>query len=157
MNYLVVHDKRGRIGITIEPAGKTYDYPIKVWAIANGKQVEFAHMRMHKLLASYHYGGSYQTFAMYALSFEELTAIVEAHMGPSDEDRYKALLEEEAAAQTMDRQMGSVKAHVATFFAIQTGSFIVKFMWYASKFVLFCMVFPFVIHWFNKKGGSGRH
>jgi len=157
MNYLVVHDKRGRVGITIEPEGKVYDHPIKVWAIASGKQVEFAHMRMHKVLDSYHLGGSYQSFAMYAMDFDELCAVIEHHMGPCDEDRYNALLAEQAAQAKMDKQFGSVKAHVATFFAIETGSLVIKVAWYACKFVLFCLVFPFVIHWFNKKGGNGRH
>jgi len=90
MKYIVLHDRKPLPGISIEPAGRTYQYPIKCWAMNDGRRVLFAHSKMGKLLEKFHMGGNYEHMAMYGLSYDELCHIVRDAIGPSDDERFYA-------------------------------------------------------------------
>jgi hypothetical protein len=93
MNYIVAHDRGPLSGISIEPAGRVYEHPIKCWVLDDGKKVSFARMRMGKLLDKYHVGGNFDTVALYGLSFDELCHILREQIGVSDDERYYQLVE----------------------------------------------------------------
>lgn len=104
MKYIVAHEKPGKVGISIEPAGKTYDHPIKCWSLNSGKRVEFALRGLQNLLKPYYVSGRFEDFAWYALSYDELCHIVRGRIGPSDDEEYHELLAQIENPQRQPRE-----------------------------------------------------
>lgn len=92
MRYIVVHDGPKGVGISVNVSGTLYDHKIKCWAMNTGARVEFASFKMHKLLEQFYLGGSYSDFARYVIDFDELCSILRDRIGPSDDERYHALV-----------------------------------------------------------------
>lgn len=146
--YLVVHDFGQFSGITIEGPGKVYPHPTQCWAIRTGPQVMVARSKLGKTLTHFHLGGRFQDTANYALSFDELSAVVRMQMGPSDSERYF-----EASTRMLD---APASAHRPGLIAAQVTSLslltVVKFVGLSAKFLMTMLIMPFVIMFFNKRG-----
>jgi hypothetical protein len=158
MNYLVVHNRNGRVGITIEPAGKVYSHPITCWAVSDGKQVKFVQFQMHKLLAPYHFAGAYQTFAHYAMDYDDLVALITHHMGPDDRARCENLQVAMAEAQRSLEEGRRIQTIEHRHMVFHVGFMVLGFLWIVFKAAVKCltilMLVPLLIRWLHKKRGS---
>jgi hypothetical protein len=146
--YLVVHGGP-RVGITIEPPGVRFTHPFECWAIRSGRQVEFAYTKLHRILDRYHLGGSYDSFARYAFEYDELCALVAAHMGPSDDDRLQAALDESrrlAAYRPSRVDLWPLASLAPTALGAA-----VRIFGYALKFLVIMLVTPFVLSRFGRR------
>lgn len=96
MKYIVVRPKGELSVVSIVPEGTDITIPFESWALRDGKQILFATVKMHKVLQSHHFAGSYDQGAMYAYTYEEMCAIMNSNLGPSDRERYEAGLKEQS-------------------------------------------------------------
>lgn len=158
MNYLVVHNRNGRVGISIEPAGKVYQHPITCWAVQDGKQVKFVQFQMHKLLAPYHFAGAYQTFAHYAMDYDDLVALITHHMGPDDQTRCEQLMNQAKESLKYEEQYNRSLEVEHRHFVFHVGMMCLGFAWKLFKASIKCLtillLIPLLIKWLHKKRGS---
>jgi hypothetical protein len=142
--YLVLHKLGNMSGISVEPAGGTYEHPTECWALDTGKKVMYARRRIVGDLATFHLGGTFESRARYVMPYDELYAVLTERMGPCD--RVKYLLVRERAAQTPYvglRSRGEFASRSADLLLFTVGK--------ALKFLTIVLLFPFLIMWFNKR------
>jgi hypothetical protein len=130
-SYLVVHDLGKVSGVSIEPAGRSYDHPIECWAIDNGERAEYARLRLRTGLKPYYMFGRFDQMATYALDFTELRMIVSDHMGPTDRERYEDLVTSRNMRYIPNKSVGVI-ANVGTRFIGVT----FQILWRALRFML---------------------
>ena len=142
MKYLVVHQSGPFTAITVEQEGKVYINPIKCWALSDGEKVEFVNMRMDTYLKKFYVSGTFQTKALYALTYDEMCMLLTSKLGPDDESRYNMI--KQAMPVTS-------KNHVASTIIEEAGWFGLKAIFMAIKTLLFIVLFPIIIAFFNKR------
>lgn len=145
--YLVVHEKGNYCGVSIEPAGKTYPYKMECWAIADGKQFMFARTKLGKIMDKFHLGGNFEKMANYAVSFEDMCAVVKTGMGPSDRERYESSKEISERVSSGARATRQGLILVTTMRALGTFGLIVG---RTVRLILVLVLVPFLIMFFNK-------
>jgi hypothetical protein len=155
MKYVVVKPAGDLSKIFIMTEGAMITGPFESWALLDGKQVLFATTKMHKVLQSHHFAGSYEQGAMYAYTFTELCAIMSAHLGPSDRERYEALeadLKEESN-RTLIKGIpvddGIPKWTRIAYFLWKTLVFITIAFIKALNTILFVVLLPLIIKFFE--------
>jgi hypothetical protein len=136
------------------PEGTDVTTPFESWALRDGKQILFATSKMHKTLQSHHFAGSYEQGAMYAYTYQEMCAIISAHLGPSDRERY-----EFAAKGPVDRTLIQANSDTnpdridgrfrAAYVLWKTLVLILKVSIKALNTVIFLVLLPLIIKWFN--------
>jgi hypothetical protein len=143
--YLVAHELGDRSGVTIESAGKTYGHRTECWAIVSGKQFVFARTRFGRVMDKFHLGGSFERMANYAVSYEELCAVVEAYMGPSDRQRYELMTRTSPGTGAMWQGLiMTITGNVLRTSLIVLGR--------GMRLLLVVIVVPFVLRFFNHMG-----
>lgn len=151
MKYIVVHDKPGTAGVTIEPEGRLYKYQIKCWALNSGKRVEFGLRGLQSVLKQYYVSGRFETFAWYALSYDELCHIVRGRIGPSDDEVYYELINQPAPKRvkqpwlTEDRVVVGITAFTHIWMGLLHAFLLM------IKFMLNMLLLPMIISFFKKK------
>lgn len=148
MKYVVVrpHGELSKVYIVSE--GTDITMPFESWALRDGKQIVFATIKMHKALQSHHFAGSYDQGAMYAYTYEEMCAIMNSHLGPSDRERYEAGLKE-GSNKTLITGNTVSKWPLIAYGLWKILVFIVLFSIKAFNTVVFLIILPLIIKIFN--------
>lgn len=150
MKYIVVTPFGELSKVYIMPEGRDMPTPFESWALLDGKQIVFATIKMHKILQSQHFAGSYEQGAMYAYTYDEMCAIITANIGPSDRNRYEALLKEDSGPVLI--QGNSSIDHLPKWHAIayalwKTLVLVIKISIKSLNTVIFLVLLPLIIKW----------
>lgn len=151
MKYVVVRPAGDLAKVFIIPDGVDVTLPFESWALRDGQQILFATTKMHKVLQSHHFSGSYESGALYAYTYEELCAIMRAHLGPSDEERYGAGLREQSNQTSIkDIPLWHVSGWTRIAYILWKGfELTVKVSIKILTTIIFLVILPFIIKWFN--------
>lgn len=152
MKYVVARPFGELSKIYIVSEGTDIDVPFESWALCDGKQILFATVKMHKVLQSQHFAGSYDKGAMYAYTYPEMCAVLTSHLGPSDRERYEAGLKG-GVDQTLIRDNlphDYLPIWTRTAYVLwKTLTLIVKVCIKVLSVLLFLVIVPFILKWFN--------
>lgn len=148
MNFIVVHSKGQLTGVSIEPAGRAYPHPIKCWAMNDGRKVTFARTGMAKLLDKFHVGGTYDTMALYGLSFDEVCMMIRERVGPSDDELYEqAIAHRTSPKPKVEFGEGTVAAITV---ATESSMLLMHVFMLGVKLVATMLLIPFILALFKR-------
>lgn len=152
MKYIVVTPAGDLCKVHIVPEGRDMPTPFESWALRDGKQIVFATTKMHKILHSNHFAGSYDQGALYAYTYDEMCAIITANIGPSDRERYEAGLRE-GSDQNLIKDNHSIdhlpRWHAVAYMLWKTLVLVIKVSIKCLTTVIFLVLLPFIIKWIN--------
>jgi hypothetical protein len=95
MKHIVVRPSgNGLSSVSILDSEASIPLPFESWALKNGKAIVWANVRMASLLKNSYVYGSFESKAVYTFTFDEMCAIVNSHVGPSDREAYELALQE---------------------------------------------------------------
>lgn len=148
MNFLVVqHAGRDTCKLWVErnPETKvTSDF--ETWAIQSGKQVLFVNQTLGRKLENLRVTGNYmQGKATYALEYHEMCAVIRQFMGPTDMERYQALVADAPRPSGFNK-----KWLYGTWIVVGVGLTTFAFVTFALKFLIAMILVPFAIMWFKR-------
>ena len=148
MKYIVVTPAGDLCKVHIVPEGRDMPTPFESWALRDGKQIMFATIKMHKILQSNHFAGSYENGAMYAYTYDEMCAIITANIGPSDRERYEAGLKEQSD-QSLIKGNPSIdhlpKWHAIAYILWKSLILVIKVSIKSLNTVIFLVLLPLII------------
>lgn len=145
MKYIVVRPKGDLSIIYIKSEESMMDLPFESWALRDGKQIMFATIKMHKILQSQHFAGSYEQGAMYAYTYEEMCAIITANIGPCDRERYEAGLKEESNKTLITGIDRRSKWGVIAYALWKTLVLVMKILIKSINTILFLVLLPLIM------------
>lgn len=151
MNYIVVTPAGDLSKIYIVAEGHDMPAPFESWALRDGKQIVFATIKMHKILQNQHFAGSYEQGAMYAYTYEDMCAIITAHIGLSDRERYEAGLKEQSD-QSLIKGIPAdelSKWHRIAYILWKTLVLVIKIFIKSLNTVIFLIILPLILKWLN--------
>lgn len=152
MKYIVVTPAGDLCKVHIVPEGRDMPTPFESWALRDGKQIMFATIKMHKILHSNHFAGSYDSGALYAYTYDEMCAIITANIGPCDRERYEAGLKEEFD-QSLIKDIPSgdhlPKWHAIAYMLWKALVLVIKVSIKSLNTVIFLVILPLIIKWIN--------
>lgn len=152
MKYIVVTPAGELCKVHIVPEGRDMPTPFESWALRDGKQIMFATIKMHKILHSNHFAGSYDQGALYAYTYDEMCAIITANIGPSDRERYEAGLKEEFD-QSLIKDIPSgdrlPKWHAIAYILWKALVLVIKISIKCLNTIIFLVILPLIIKWIN--------
>jgi hypothetical protein len=148
VKYVVVKPFGDMSKISIVEEGTELTRPFESWALRDGKQILFATTKMHKVLQSQHFAGSYDKGAMYAYNYMEMCKVISAHLGPCDRERYEASLKEQSQPVLIE---GNAPADYLgrwpriAYILWKTFVLIIKVAIKSLNVLLFLVILPFII------------
>lgn len=148
MKYVVVRPHGDLAKIYIVSEGAMIDTPFESWALQSGKQILFATTKMHKILHSHHFAGSYENGAMYAYTYTELCAIISEHLGPCDRIRYESM-----AAVPNDPvfiEENRFKNHRLALIFWKILEVTIKIFMKTVSVIMFLVILPILLAWINR-------
>lgn len=148
MKFVVAKPFGNMSKISIVEDGAQLDLPFESWALRDGKQILFATTKMHKVLQSQHFAGSYDKGAMYAYNYEEMCAVLSAHLGPCDRERYDASLKEQSQPTLIEGNTPTdylSKWPRIAYIVWKTLALLTKVSIKALNVLLFLVILPFII------------
>lgn len=151
MKYIVVRPAGDLCKVYIATADVEMHLPFESWALCTGKQIVFATIKMHKVLQSQHFAGSYEQGALYAYTYDEMCAIISANIGPSDRERYEAGLKEQSD-QTLIKGIPAgelPKWHRIAYILWKTLVLVIKIFIKSLNTVIFLVILPLLLKWLN--------
>lgn len=152
MKYIVVRPAGELSKVYIMSEGAMLTPPFESWALRDGKQIVFATIKMHKVLQSHHFAGSYEQGAMYAYTYDEMCAIMSSNLGPSDRERYEASLGEQSnrtLIKDIPAEDSLPKWTRIAYIIWKSLCFIVMIFIKALTMIIFLVLLPFIIKWFD--------
>lgn len=152
MKYIVVAPTGELSKVYIMADGAMVTQPFESWALRDGKQIVFATIKMHKVLQSHHFAGSYENGAMYAYTYDEMCAIISSHIGPSDRERYETGLKEESNKTLIKGSPVGIhlpKWQRIAYILWKALEFAVRISIKAFSVVIFLVILPFILKWFG--------
>lgn len=150
MKYVVARPAGDLSKIFILSEGADVPTPFESWALREGKQILFATTKMHKVLHSHHFAGSYEQGAMYAYTYVELCAILTAHLGPSDKARYEAGLKAQSQV-TLIREPNVRHNRFRTAYIMwKITEFVLRISLRIFAMLAFFVILPVLMGWIDR-------
>lgn len=150
MKYIVVRPAGDLCKVYIATADVEMHLPFESWALCTGKQIVFATIKMHKVLQSQHFAGSYEQGALYAYTYDEMCAIMSDNLGPSDRERYEISLREHSDPETNITYADPLPGwHRIAYILWKTFVFVIKVLIKSLNTVIFFVLLPLIIKWLN--------
>jgi hypothetical protein len=118
------------------------------WALGDGKQVEFVTLHLAKMFKQFYMYGTFQTVAVYGLTYEEMLSMMRHRLGPSDRDRCEELQKVLGVSQSKREKRGN---NIDWFRVLEvTALLVIKILTQSVRFV-FIQVITLMIILFIKK------